>query len=107
MRFFQNKTKHSGIDKHLVRKYNASRANFSKKHICNAPFAALRFDLYGRVLVCCYNTSNVLGNYATQSIEEIWNGKAAHDLREHLAENDLNLDAKFAKINCRVNRFHL
>ncbi len=97
MYFFKPRGKYESLQNGIVKKYNQSRANFSKKYICNAPFAALRFDLYGRALVCCYNTAHVLGNYGNQTIQEIWNGNEANTLRNHIAKNDLLLGCHICK----------
>ncbi len=35
----------------------------------------------GNVIICCTNTA-ILGNINTQSIEEIWNGPVALDIRK-------------------------
>lgn len=59
--------------------------------ICAAPFVTMEFDPYGDVLACCANTLRPLGNVRWSTIEEIWNGPRAQDLRVALQAGDLSL----------------
>lgn len=103
--YADTKTGYTPLDKIIIKKYNATRPFSNKKHICNAPFAALRFDLYGQVLVCCYNKTHVLGNYPGDSIVSVWNGDNAKKLRKHLANNDLTLGCHICRTQLMNNSF--
>jgi len=43
----------------------------------------------GRVMPCCY-ASKPLGNLNEASAEEIWNGRAAVQLREFIKRNEIH-----------------
>lgn len=58
---------------------------------CWAPSSSLHLDPKGVVRACCQNTWHHLGNVATSSLEDIWNGDAAGELRSRLAADDLSL----------------
>jgi molybdenum cofactor biosynthesis enzyme MoaA len=105
MLFFKPGIKYESLDKSIIKKYNASRGDFIKKYICNAPFTALRFDLNGRMLVCCYNQVHVLGYYPTDSILAVWNGEKAEKLRRHVAKNDLSLGCNICCNHLKNNSF--
>lgn len=58
--------------------------------VCAAPFVAMEFDQFGDVQACCANALYPLGNVATTSLREIWNGPRAVALREALLRGDLS-----------------
>lgn len=99
------KTKYIALDKSIVKKYNASRPFSDKKYICNAPFTSIFFNFYGEALACCLNKTMVLGNYATDTVESIWNSKNAKTLRKHIIKNDLNLGCNTCKAQILSNSF--
>jgi radical SAM protein with 4Fe4S-binding SPASM domain len=61
---------------------------FTKKPICNAPFANLYIDGNGNVTPCCFNRDDVFGNIYHHSIEEIWNSVNAIKLRKSLSKKE-------------------
>jgi len=71
--------------------YNLQRPLGKQPIFCYAPFKSLYFGLEGKVYACCSNQKHVLGNYPEQSIKEIWKGREADRLREHIKNNDLSL----------------
>ena len=68
----------------LRKKYGKRRALGDRPYACYAPLKNMYFGHEGKVVACCYNRDHVIGYYPQQSIKEIWNGKKATELREHL-----------------------
>jgi len=64
---------------------------------CYAPFGSMYFDVHGNVIACCQNTRHVLGNVADQSIDEIWHGEKATELRDALKAYDLSRGCEFCQ----------
>lgn len=59
-------------------------------YACVSPFGSMAIHYNGLVGLCGvdYNTSCKMGNFSSQSIEEIWRGKSFQEVREnHLANN--------------------
>lgn len=48
-------------------------------------------DPTGTVAACCQNTTAPLGSTSTSTLEEIWNGPAATELRRRMAVGDLSM----------------
>lgn len=57
---------------------------------CAAPFTSLHLDALGDVRACCQNSWYRLGHIPDQSLDDIWNGALADDLRRRLAAHDLS-----------------
>lgn len=57
--------------------------------VCPAPSINLHFSQLGVVTACCFNRSQVLGVYPENTVEEIWRGEPAQELREALSGYDL------------------
>ncbi len=57
---------------------------------CRAPLVAMEFDAFGDVQACCANALYPLGNVARSSLDEIWRGPRAEQLRTALAAGDLS-----------------
>jgi len=85
------------IDKRLYKAYNSFRPNGAKPIFCYLPFNSLTFSFGGQVFVCGYNRDVKLGQYPTNTIDEIWNGPNAQKLREHLLNNDLEFGCRHCK----------
>lgn len=67
-----------------VLKYNRQRLFGFQPFICNAPFSSLYLDNSGRALACCMSGDFSLGDIRRQSLQEIWNGEKANQLRNDL-----------------------
>jgi MoaA/NifB/PqqE/SkfB family radical SAM enzyme len=78
------------LDPDSLREFNRFRGTADGTTVCPAPLINLHFSQLGIVTACCFNRTHVLGVYPTSSIEEIWNGPAAGELREALAKGDLS-----------------
>jgi MoaA/NifB/PqqE/SkfB family radical SAM enzyme len=61
--------------------------------ICSEPWTRMHILSDGDVLACCAN-SMVLGNINTNSFDEIWNGKAAQELRQSFLRGEMKGCAK-------------
>lgn len=80
----------NSIETSLVKNYNNNRPLGPHKKLCYAPFNNLYFGLNGMVSACCYNRTYLLGTYPENSINEIWQGEKANDLRKFMEQNDLS-----------------
>ncbi|HUH73279.1 MAG TPA: twitch domain-containing radical SAM protein [Chitinophagales bacterium] len=73
-----------------IESYNQVRLKNARNIICHAPFTSLNFEQNGNVSACCYNRSFSLGKIPDQSIDEIWKGSKANELRTYIKNNDLS-----------------
>lgn len=78
------------FDADLEREFNRYRGAQPGTTLCPAPLVNLHFSQLGVVTACCFNRTHVLGVYPRDSIQEIWEGAAALELREALARGDLS-----------------
>lgn len=83
--------KYEPLPQEAVTAYNMNRYSGPEKYICFAPFTNLFFDIRGKVVACNQNRMYVLGDIHQQSIDDIWNGEAIKEIREHLANFDFSL----------------
>jgi sulfatase maturation enzyme AslB (radical SAM superfamily) len=83
--------KYSGLSKELLRDYNKNRPKEKRGLVCHAPFDSLRFTQGGKATACCFNGEHALGSYPNDSVNDIWFGKNAKELREYVSHNDLSL----------------
>jgi MoaA/NifB/PqqE/SkfB family radical SAM enzyme len=77
------------LDPSILAEYNESRNTRHKAIFCHAPFTSINFEQDGKATVCCYNRAHVLGTYPRDSVEEIWFGPRADELRRFLRGNVL------------------
>ncbi len=61
-----------------------------RRPACLAPSTSLHLDPHGDVRACCQNSWFLLGRYPQQSLEEIWQGTAAQELRDRLDVGDFS-----------------
>lgn len=73
-----------------IESYNQVRLKNARNLLCHAPFVSLNFEQNGNVSACCYNRSFSLGSIPENSIDEIWKGKMANELRNYIKNNDLS-----------------
>jgi MoaA/NifB/PqqE/SkfB family radical SAM enzyme len=73
-----------------VQAYNRTRQTADDSLLCHFPWTTINFDQSGKATACCYNRTHVLGVYPQDSIEEMWFGAAAEELRGHLERHDLS-----------------
>ena len=70
--------------------YNRNRRFGASDLICHAPFNNMYFNIYGEVLVCCWNKSYSIGNIREHSLKNIWFGEKADKLRIYIKNYDLD-----------------
>ncbi|MCO5249554.1 MAG: twitch domain-containing radical SAM protein [Chitinophagales bacterium] len=78
------------LTKDQINAYNTVRQKHAIGLICHAPFSSLNFEQNGNVSACCYNRSFSLGKIPDQTIDEIWTGARANELRKYMRDNDLS-----------------
>ena len=106
-------TKNTNDDKsgHLILPLANIKA-FAKKrsnraqYICNAPFTSLRFERYGRVLVCCHNNSFIAGIYPRQSLTEILNSSPIKRFRYNVIKNKLDSGCRICYDNIMSENYN-
>ncbi len=79
------------VEANLVKQYQKFRPLGKQPHLCMAPFKNAYIGHFGKVSVCCYNRTYILGTYPAKSLEEIWFGSAAEKLRDYMRHDDLSL----------------
>ncbi|MCC6182152.1 MAG: radical SAM protein [Bacteroidia bacterium] len=67
-----------------IRAYNKQRTLGPSKIICNAPFNSIYVRQNGEISVCCASRYESIGNLKKNSIEEIWHGNDANNLRKRI-----------------------
>lgn len=72
-------------------KYNLQRKTTNTNVACWAPFKSMYFGFRGNTSVCCFNKIHVIGKYPEQSLNEIWFGNKADEIRQSLSKNDFSL----------------
>lgn len=77
------------LDPQILSDYNQFRQTKNKAIFCHAPFTSINFEQNGNASVCCYSRRHVLGTYPTDSIDDIWFGKKADQLRSMMRRNAL------------------
>ncbi|MDP6909849.1 MAG: SPASM domain-containing protein, partial [Flavobacteriales bacterium] len=88
-----------------LKDYNQSRPLGPQKKVCWAPFKSLYFGHYGKAIACCYNRTYILGNYPEQSIDEIWRGQQAENLRKYISNNNLDHGCQGCKSQILARNF--
>jgi MoaA/NifB/PqqE/SkfB family radical SAM enzyme len=77
------------LDTRSLSEYNQLRQTKNKDVFCHAPFTSINFEPNGSASVCCYSRRHVLGSYPADSIDDIWFGKKAEQLRSFMRRNAL------------------
>ncbi len=67
------------------KEYNAQRPIGSRNTACSAPLKNMYFTRTGAVHACCHNRDYVLGTYPQDTIQKIWHGEKAKELRNRMA----------------------
>jgi MoaA/NifB/PqqE/SkfB family radical SAM enzyme len=77
------------LDKEKFEEYKRVRHTADPDIFCHAPFTSLYFEQSGHALVCCYNRTHILGVYPKDSLQDMWLGSKAQELRELMKVNKL------------------
>ncbi len=77
------------MDKSILNEYNQYR-NSEDPIVCYAPRKNLYFDIHGYVYSCCYNRWKPIGEYPRMTLNEIWHGELAKELRKDIDNFEFN-----------------
>jgi hypothetical protein len=77
------------LDPQILSDYNGVRQTKNKEIFCHAPFTSINFEQNGNASVCCYSRRHVLVPTPGDSIDDIWFGKKADQLRSMMRRNTL------------------
>ena len=78
------------LDRSDVKALNERRTWRQRKRVCHIPEKGLYFGLRGQVFTCCFNKTFPVGNYPSQSIQEIWEGVQIQEQRKAIKNWDLS-----------------
>jgi|HubBroStandDraft_6_1064221.scaffolds.fasta_scaffold32024_3 radical SAM protein with 4Fe4S-binding SPASM domain len=87
------------MDSRILADFDATR-DFSTKgfrSLCYAPYTSLYFDTRGDVRVCCHNWSHKVGNIASSSIADIWNGAKIAEVRTAVRDYDFSRGCSYCE----------
>lgn len=62
----------------------------NRSYVCAAPYTSLRFDVGGKMTVCCNNTDYPIGMYPEQTPLQAWTGTTMQELRQALDNYDFS-----------------
>lgn len=62
------------------------KTNCIVEGFCEYPFQRLKFTPEGDVTMCCWHQRKCLGNILRNSLEEIWNGELANEIRQSTSQ---------------------
>jgi MoaA/NifB/PqqE/SkfB family radical SAM enzyme len=93
------------MDKSILKEYNKVREIKDSSiisydptaTICYAPRKNMYFDALGYVYSCCYNRGKPIGEYPRMTLNEIWNGELAKELRKDIDNFEFNKWCGFCK----------
>lgn len=94
------------MDPKLRDAYDATR-DFRRKAFrsaCYAPFSSLYFTPTGEVKMCC-KSPYVLGNMATERLDDVWNGKRLKAMRQALRNYKFEAGCQFCQWQIESGRF--
>lgn len=77
------------VDASTLKAHQQTRSLNAHRKLCHAPFQNMYFGRDGIVSACCYNRIEVMGNWPTQSIAEMWASAQAEALRHAITEDTL------------------
>jgi MoaA/NifB/PqqE/SkfB family radical SAM enzyme len=96
---------HPTIDGETIRAYNNTRKPSLTGSFCYAPGINMLFGQDGKIRACCHNMEYTLGEYPKQTIQEIWKGEAAEQLRTHLKNFDLSHGCDICQADMNTHSF--
>jgi MoaA/NifB/PqqE/SkfB family radical SAM enzyme len=89
-----------------LKEYNSQRKLNFPYSLCYAPFTNLYFGFDGKISSCCYNRTDILGQYPVQSISEAWKGKSIVNFRKQLKKYELPKGCHLCKNLLEEKAFH-
>lgn len=90
----------------IIRKYNKTRNTNKVKLLCHAPFTNIYFGYDGKMGVCCYNRTHIIGEYPFEKIYQAWNGDSVTDLRNKIKNYDLSSGCYLCQVQLIEGAFH-
>lgn len=97
--------KYRSVSKAKMKEFNKIRYHGPKKLACYNPFVSIFFNSRGQAVVCCRNQDVVLGTYPKNTINEMWHGKIAQNMRKHLLHNDFSMGCGYCQHQFSTSRF--
>lgn len=94
------------LSQDILQQYNQVRTGTDKALACHAPSLNLNFEQNGNVRACCYNARHLLGKWPDQSIEQIWQGDKAAELRAFIQKNDFSLGCETCLRMIEAGNYH-
>lgn len=76
------------LEKRILKEYGRSRGLVRKKHLCNAPFGNMYFNIHGDAAPCWLGFINP-DSYPKRSIREIWEGERFNTFRQNIKKQSL------------------
>lgn len=76
------------LDKKIIKDYNSTRKLFHKKHLCNAPFINIYFNIHGDAAPCWLGFINP-DRFPDKTISEIWFGEKFNQVRKNISDYTL------------------
>ncbi len=101
----KGKSEKFSVSPKKMKEFNKVRFHGPKRLACYNPFVNLYFNSRGQAVVCCRNQDTVLGTYPESNIKEIWFGKTADKLREHMLNNDFSMGCAYCRHQFETSRF--
>lgn len=93
------------IDGTLLNKFNQARDSKAQTKLCHAPFVSINFEQNGNMRACCYNSTEILGIYPADSVEQAWFGEKADKLRNYILDNSLEGGCRSCKEQLYAHNF--
>jgi MoaA/NifB/PqqE/SkfB family radical SAM enzyme len=93
------------LDQQILSEYNKIRKTENKEIFCHAPFTNMNFEQNGNVTVCCYNRKHILGTYPKASLNDMWYGEKADQLRRYMKSNVLPKGCEICNMQFQSKNF--
>ncbi|MCK9612250.1 MAG: radical SAM protein [Bacteroidales bacterium] len=77
------------LTKEIIMEYNTTRCGIHHPVLCHAPYTNIFFGYDGKIGVCCYNRTHLIGTYPETSIKAACAGKPLQSLRKKIERVDL------------------
>lgn len=88
-----------GFTEEILREYNDHRPLGPQDKLCYAPYKSMYFAHHGKINVCCYSRTYVIGQYPKESIRQAWFGEKAELLRKYITNNNLDYGCEGCKLH--------
>ena len=103
---FAKSTQQISLSPTTIKEYNNTRTNGLPAIICHAPFTNMYFGYGGKIGVCCYNRTHLLGTYPSTGIMQAWKGKDSVELRKKIKTCDLTAGCYCCQVQWVEKAYH-